>query len=162
AADGKAEVIGTDDSWLPYRARAWNRGVKEINSLVGSTEVYDANADPVDWMATEFDDSKWEEAFVIPPRQSDWSLLEARDVPMMREEEVFPVQVVETGEVIDQSTPAQVDIPELLNEEVHLPLENAVVKGAGELLRRDSQPAEFQSKFVQEKGIRAPYIIVDF
>ena len=159
---GQSEVIGTDDTWRVSPARAWARTAKPIDPLSGSTEVYDANADPVDWMATDFDDSGWDRAWVIPQPDLEWFLLEPRETPLMEERETFPVRIIKVGEVIDQARPGQVDIPELLQSEVHLPLEHAQVKNPDGVLRNDGQPAVFQGKDVEEKGIRAPCIILDF
>ncbi|MDQ3667917.1 MAG: glycoside hydrolase family 78 protein [Acidobacteriota bacterium] len=160
--DGQFQLIGTDDSWLLYPARAWDREVELINVLVGSTEIYNATADPADWMETNFNDASWERAWVIPQRALEWVFLEPRDIPLMREREIFPTKIVKMAEVIDLSNRGQRDIPEFLNGEIHFPLENALAQNANALLRNDNQPAVFQSKFARVEGIRAPVIIVDF
>jgi hypothetical protein len=159
---GQRETIGTDSQWRLRQANAWNRKAQLINVLVGSTEVFDASADPVNWMSVDFDDSAWESALVIPQRSQPWVLLEARNIPMMQEREVFPTRIVKVGEVIDQGFPRQTNIPDLLNEEQHLVLENAIARNPDAVLKHDGHWAEFQGKFALEKGIRAPYLIVDF
>ena len=161
-ADGSTEIVGTDDSWRVCPARGWNRDVDLVNTLVGSNEVYDAGADPVDWMAIDFDESGWEAAWVVPQRELEWFLLEAREIPLLREREVFPARVVTVGEVIDMGHPGQTDIPELLNQEIHFPLEHAVSKDPEALLRNDGRAAEFRGRCAAEQGIRAPYLILDF
>ena len=61
-----------------------------INSLLGSTEVFDANTDPTDWMSVNFDDSDWEPAWELPTSDLEWFLLEARELPMLLERNRFP------------------------------------------------------------------------
>ena len=71
-AQGVTRTIGTDEAWRLAPAKAWRRDVDHIVYLVGNTEVYDANADPTDWMAVDFDDSAWTPAWVIPLEQVQW------------------------------------------------------------------------------------------
>ncbi len=161
-ADGKKQIIGTDETWGIYRAKAWDRDVKLINILVGSTEIYNAAADPANWMETDFSDASWEKAFVVPQREMPWVLLEKRDIPFMREREIFPTKIVKVSEVIDMGNRGQKDIPEFLFSETHLPLEKATAENVGAILSKDNQPAVFESRFAEEKGFRAPVITVDF
>ena len=104
--DGASEVCGTDSRWKLRPATAWNRDVPPLEGTFGSPEVYDASADPPDWMRVEFDDSDWPPAWEIPPRELDWFLLEPRSTPLLREREVRPTRLVTVGEVIDQEPPA--------------------------------------------------------
>ena len=97
AAGGARRVTGSSGEWRVRPAKGWNRTVEQINPFVGMLEAYDANQDPPDWTAADFDDSGWERAYVIPWRMSPWSYLEARQTPMMREREVFPARVVQTA-----------------------------------------------------------------
>ena len=160
--NGDDLTVATDADWRVQPANAWDRGVDDINILVGATEVYDANADPVDWMAPEFDDTGWQPAWVIPPEDIEWFLMEAREIPLMREVESLPARIVTVGETIDLGRPGQVDIPELLNQETHFPLEHATADNVAAVLRGDSTAAELQGRFADEQGIRAPFIILDF
>ena len=159
---GISQTIGTDDSWRIYRSRAWDRETKLINILVGSTEIYNAAADPLTWMNTDFDDASWERAFVIPQRALEWVLLEKRDIPFMREREIFPTKIVKVAEVMDMGNRGQKDIPEFLHSEIPLPLEKAMAQNVNAILRNDNQSAVFESNFAQEKGFRAPVITLDF
>lgn len=158
---GETKILGTDHFWRVHPAQGWNRRVKGVACPIGCT-VYDAGADRADWMTTSFDDSDWEEASVIPDVELEWVLLEARDIPMMQVHESFPQQLIEIGEVIDVGLPGQTDIKALLNAEIHFPLETAVARQPKAVLQRDGRSAEFQGTFTGAKGIRAPYIILDF
>ncbi len=161
-ADGQSGVIATDQAWRVQPARSWRRDVELVNSLVGWTEVYDASADPVDWFAPDFDDSAWRCAWVLPPDEMEWTLLEERETPLLEEREAFPSRLVTVGEVIDLGNRRQSDIPGLLDTEPHFPLEHARAENAAAVLVGDGSAAQLQGRFAHEHGIRAPYLILDF
>ena len=160
-ADGATSTIGTDASWRVRPANAWDRTIKVIHSLVGPPEVYDAAADPPDWMQPEFDDSDWDAAWEVPTRDYDWVLLEARETALLDEREVFPARVAATGEVIEESRGAVRDLPERLVQEVHFPLEHAVIENADALMGPDGV-TEMRGVFARGHGIRSPFIVLDF
>lgn len=159
-SSGHIETIGTNSSWRVCPAQGWDRSGTGVNPTLCT--VYDASKDPSNWMNVDFDDSAWEEAYVIPPVSLEWVLLEGRDTPMMEEHESFPQRIIEVGEVIDFGLRGQTDIFEVLNTEIHFPAEHAVIKSPDAVLRNDGRKAEFQGKFAGVKGIRAPYLILDF
>ena len=173
--DGASEVIGTDSRWKLRPATAWNRDVPPLKGTFGSPEVYDASADPPDWMRVEFDDSDWSPAWEIPPRELDWFLLEPRSTPLLREREVLPTRVVTVGEVIDQEPPAfayspptrhrrraRLDVARLLAAEIRLPLEHARAERPEAVLTGDASAAVFQGALVAGHGIRQPFLVLDF
>ncbi len=160
--DGSSKTIATDSTWRVRPAKAWNRDVGLINRLVGSIEIFDAAADPADWMAPEFNDASWEPAFTVPQREREWFLLEASELPRMRETKTFPTRVVTMGEVIDMGRAGQTDVPELLYQEIHFPLEHAIAVDTDALLRGDAAEAELQGRFARQHGVRTPYVILDF
>lgn len=161
AFDGSTTVLGTDESWCLIPACGWDRTAKMINVLVGTTEIYDARVDPPDWMGLDFDDSGWTPATVLPDSELDWVVMEARYTPLLEEREAFPDKIVEVGEVIDQGRLGQTDIPELLFQEAHFTLENAVVHDIDAMLG-DQGESELQGRFLRGEGIRVPYVILDF
>ncbi|MGQ9631715.1 MAG: hypothetical protein ACUVXI_15600 [bacterium] len=149
------------------QARGWSRDVELISSCVGVTEVYDANLDPLDWMEPGFDDSGWDQAYVILGKDSPWGYLEARQTPLMREEEIFPTKVVKVGEVMELSRLAAGQVPERLETEPYYPLQYATIRNVDALLKADGQTAELQSSPYKpgdpvDKGVRSLYVIVDF
>ena len=168
ASDGNTQVIGTDGAWRVRPAQAWNRDVGLVNSNVGVTEVCDANADPPDWMELGFDDSGWEHAYVIPNTASPCSYLEPRQTPMMQEEEVFAVRVVEVGEIMELTRMASpIQVPERLAAEPHFPQQYTRMDNVDALLRADGQVAQLQSSPYRpgdpvDKGVRSPYVVIDF
>ena len=158
----EVQTIGTDSEWRIQPARAWNRKVGQMNWLLGCNEVFNANNDPLDWMAPGFDDSTWAPAHVIPSRLWEWTLLEEREIPLLKETEQNPESIVVVGEVIDQARLINIDIAQLLNEEIHFTLEHAIAKNPTAVLGSDAAHAEFQGRFAMQNGIRVPFIIVDF
>jgi len=170
---GTPRVIGTDQSWRVRQAEGWRRDVGLINDAVGVTEAYDANRDPSDWMSPDFDDSTWKQAFVIPERACPWSYLEARQTPMLEETEVFPVRVVQTGEVQEifgAGSPqilSVTQIPERLQVEPHLPLQYTRIINPDWVLASDGRSAELEGTPLKQgesfkNGGRSPFVIVDF
>ena len=159
--DGATSTIGTDSAWRVRPAKAWDRTIKVIHSLVGPPEVFDAAADPPDWMQPDFDDGDWDAAWEVPTRDYDWVLLEARETALLDEREVFPARVSATGEVIEESRGAVRDLPERLVQEVHFPLEHAVIENVDALMGPDGV-SELRSTFARGHGIRSPFIVLDF
>jgi alpha-L-rhamnosidase len=108
-SNGLRQIIGTDDQWRVRHALGWRRMDSHDytdlgfanNGQIAVTEVYNANLDPPNWQAPDFDDSQWEHAYVIPESLSPSSYLEPRQTPLMRETEVAPVKVVKVGEVLE-------------------------------------------------------------
>ena len=173
--DGTGDVLGSDSHWKLRPATAWNRDVPPLEGTFGSPEVYDASADPPDWMRVEFDDSAWAPAWEIPPRELDWFLLEPRSTPLLREREVLPARLVTVGEVIDQEPPAfpyapptkqrlrsRLDVARLLAAELRLPLEHACAERPEAVLSGDDTAAVFQGALVAGHGIRQPFLVLDF
>ena len=182
--DESQRVIGTGKDWRLRHAQAWRRDVELINMAVGITEVYNANLDPPDWVDPNFDDSGWEQAYVIPDVDCPWAYLEARRTPMMREEEVFPVQVVKVGEVVEiarivngfrERSPRITDVAERLASDLYFPLDHAKIEDLEAVLKADGKSARVQSfPFGKEETAHSgqrqlddlekwsPYIIVDF
>jgi hypothetical protein len=159
------QVVGTGPDWAVREAEGWQREIPPINPLQGFPELYDASKDPVDWAETSFDDSGWQKAAVVPESERPWVRLEPRDVPFMREKEVFPKRVVDAGEVIELPVGGY-DIGDrvydLLMKEIHLPLEHARIEDRDAVLARDGRAARLQARYVRGDGIRDPYLLVDF
>jgi len=76
-------TLATDGSWKCLRATAWRRDLPCLMSHFGFWEECHLDKIPVEWTAIRFDDSTWDDAFVIgkapcPP----WTRLIARDIPL--------------------------------------------------------------------------------
>jgi len=145
---------------------AWRRDVGHVSQhqgALGMTEVYNANL-----ALLSFDDSSWEPARLIPDSASPWTYLEPRQTPLMVEKEIFPVRVVKMGEVMDlQRMALDSEVPERLTGEPHYPTQYARIVNPEAILRADGETAQLQSAPYQkgdplDKGVRCPYLIVDF
>lgn len=161
-AEDNTFVVGTDAEWRLLPAEGWRRDVLQIKKRKGSTEIYDGSADPVDWNKVEFDDSGWEKSCFAPEAARPWINMESRYTPLMDEREVFPARVVKVGEAVNDALGSSTGIPELLNSEIHLPLEVASIENARTALISTGGPALLQSGFEEGIGVRDPFIIVDF
>ena len=168
AGDGTRTTMGTDGQWRVRPAQGWRRDVGLVSVTVGVTEVYDARADPPDWHATGFDDDAWEPAQVIAEQMASWAYLEPRQTPMLQEVDEHPARVVEQGEIIELSRmAADVQVPERLAVEPHLPLQHARIDRPGNALAAGGEPALLQRCSYRpgddpRQGVRSPYLIFDF
>ena len=162
SADGAVQSIGTDESWRLRPARGWQRELEAPDYLIGAPDIFDATRDPSDWMNLGYDDSDWDPAQRIHHTDIEWFLLEARDIPMLAEKEIFPARLTKVGEVIDLARSRERSVAALLFSEMQLPLELASADNPESLLANDGQAATFQSGYKVGSGIRAPYVIVDF
>ncbi|MAE61143.1 MAG: hypothetical protein CMJ49_07285 [Planctomycetaceae bacterium] len=168
--DGPRTIIGTDERWRVRPAEAWQRDARPTGGALGVTEVYDARADPVDWMMPEFDDSTWASAQVVPASAGEWCSRPApRHVPFLLEDEARPARVLGTGEVLEiERARTTVDIPELMAREIHQELQYARLDNA-EALTADDE-ADFTVAATSPhalgddvfNGIHDPIVLLDF
>ena len=162
-AGGATHVSGTGPDWRLLPSPAWDRRTPLVNcGMIGSNEIYNAAADIPDWTGVGFDDSEWTRPWLVPLAEKPWHLLEARDIPLMRETDVPPARVALVGELIDMANARQSDIYQLILEGLHFPLEHATAENVEAVLNSGPDAARFQGVFVPRKGIRAPYVILDF
>ena len=161
-SSGKQVTICTDSDWRVRPAQGWRRDVQPINSGVGVTEVYDANIDNPDWMQPQFNDKEWEQGVIIPPTSTPWCRPLPRDIPMLVEQEMFPEKVLQVGESLEAA--GEVNIAEILSKEVHESLKQARFGNADAVLKDDKSVAIIATtqRSDTEKGIRVPFILLDF
>jgi hypothetical protein len=164
-SSGQEQIAcATDRTWRVRQARAWRQnGVR-----AGVQEVYDANAEIPGWTAADFDDSGWQTAEEIKPMDTPWGYLERRQTPMMRETEISPARIVERGEVLEIAWRlGETAAAQRLALEPHLPLRYTTIDNAEDVMKPDGHTARLRSspyRFGEEleKGIRSPYLILDF
>ena len=98
-SDGKITTITTDEAW---RANDKTRfGLSpEIPDLLPGKHMWssiadniDARKDTGDWSSPGFDDSQWTQPYPIDG--SLWGLLKPRSIPLLRELEVTPLEIIE-------------------------------------------------------------------
>ena len=112
---GASRIVASDATWKVLPSSGWRRDVTNVSLWQGiNTEIHDASRDPQDWMATDFDDSSWENAFVTShentwddsAKRSCWSYLEPRITPLLRDRDITPVNVVTMGETVPGPSPS--------------------------------------------------------
>lgn len=120
--DGKPQVV-TDATWKVAENGAYAGGSPRISCQQGWVEDFDARLEPPHnmteddnpatameavtpepylplWYTPEFDDTEWEDATVLGPAGMEpWTSLRPRDIPLLIEEPLTPVAVLETRRV---------------------------------------------------------------
>lgn len=98
---GKERLIKTDSSWKTHAHIGYRRNSMRINCQQGWAEVYDAGNAVDRWQFPEFDDSSWEDAIQIGEYgMAPWTGLQPRDIPMPREDEVYPKRIEKISKVL--------------------------------------------------------------
>lgn len=95
-ADGKREIIGTDEEW-----RTRQSAVKLAN--VYGSEIYDARDYPDGWDSAGFDDGSWDKALIVSENSSPRGELSAQGQPpvvIARTYEAISMRESESGSVI--------------------------------------------------------------
>lgn len=93
--DGEKIQILTDESWRIKWSDAWDPATPRMNIMRGFIEHFDATREPLGWQQADFDDSTWAAAEILGPVGiAPWTSLIERDIPFLREKEVFPREIV--------------------------------------------------------------------
>ncbi|MDD5728023.1 MAG: alpha-L-rhamnosidase C-terminal domain-containing protein, partial [Victivallales bacterium] len=162
AADGQTVIIGSDETWRVKHHEAYCRDVDIVNIYQGTpNEIYDANREINSWQCPDYDDSNWEMAAVTEDYQ--WRYLEPRMTPQLKERKVFPKRLVRCGEVGNyMGAFSEKQIPERLTYEENFPLKKCLLKFSESLLSRDGVPVILQSKNINKRQRRDPFLVLDF
>ena len=92
------EIVATDETWRVLPANDWDFSSAPICPGGGFQEVYDSRKKPVGWNVVGFDDSAWEQAYVIGEIGcKPWVNLVARQIPPLMEMTLRPQQVLAYG-----------------------------------------------------------------
>ena len=190
--EGREEpiIICTDERWRVKVSEAWSPRTLH-NTHWDYSEVYDARKEPPGWTQPDFKDDDWETPFLLdtqdvgrltvwrdvplPPHThtEPYFSLEPRDIPMMREEEIRPVKVVDKGEVEEiMSVEENLDVALEMALESNKPLRTCRIEGAENLLTEGAPPTviENQSRsaeilwedFEGIPTVKDAYIVLDF
>jgi alpha-L-rhamnosidase len=91
--DGSIELpertisLNTPDGWFCRPAAGWRKDVARLSIQLGFQEHFDANADPPDWMAPDYESAEaagWQTPFDIGPvGVHPWTSMEPRGVPLL-------------------------------------------------------------------------------
>lgn len=177
ASSNGQKIIGSDATWKTRTITGYRRDKELLNGLDGRLiEIFDATKDPADWMNLDFNDSSWEDAYLIDPwsGSSCWSSLEPRMTPLLHEEEMLPEAIITVGEaralIWNPSWTAVKDIhvSMRLAYEPHYPLRYAKAENVKALLggkgaaHFQSLPLTYGTNQNSAQGTRDPFIILDF
>ncbi len=101
--DGAIDVAGapisvhTPEGWLCRTAAAWRKDVARTTIQLGFQEHFDANNDPINWMAPDYvaaEDQGWQPPFEIGPVGCHpWLCMEDRGIPLLAQH-IEPFQAV--------------------------------------------------------------------
>jgi len=138
--NGDLVTIATDDTWRVKPGDDWDFGSARMFWTIGFQEVYDSRHKPVGWNVVGFDDSKWEEPEVIGEAGCEpWLELVPRQIPRLREWEVFPERVLKCGRILPVDEPG-LDIATRMQSE-KTSAEPGCVKYASHLLDSSGETA---------------------
>lgn len=148
--NGDELTIVTDQTWKVKAADDWDFGSVRMGEALGYQELYDSRRKPVGWNVVGFDDSTWEPAHVIG--QADADAMVPRQIPPLKEWDVYPRAVLDCGVVTPIDDPS-LDIATRIHRESVRSDEN-VIKYRNELLR----PGEC----AVISSVQDCYVILDF
>lgn len=143
-------VFGTDETWRVKSGDDWDFGSRRMSPGAGFQEVYDSRRKPVGWNVAGFDDSGWDLPNVVDGSSEQ---LVPRQIPRLRESEVFPESVLKRGVVFPVDEPS-LDVATRMRGERTEPAPS-VVRYASSLLRVGGDAA------VVEPG-RDAFVTIDF
>lgn len=147
-------ITATDETWRVMPASEWDSSSEQMFWTIGFQEVYDSRKKPVGWNVVGFDDSAWQEPDVIGDVGVEpWLEMVQRQIPALREQEIFPEKVIESGSFARNDDPALDAATRMYSEKTSL--ERGLVKRERNLLARGNGVAEI----AQGKDA---YIVLDF
>lgn len=150
----KTQIIATDETWRVLPARDWDSSSAQMFWTTGFQEVYDSRNKPVGWNVVGHDAAGWENACVVGEVGCEpWISLVPRQIPPLKEWEVFPQQVLSVGMVTPNGDPSLDIANRMYAEATHE--DPGAIKYAKELLRQAGGVA------VVNPGESA-YIVLDF
>ena len=115
--NGNSIIIGTDETWKVKPAVDWDFNSAQMFWTVGFQEVYDSRKKPVGWNVVGYDDTDWQEPEIIGEVGIEpWTTLIPRQIPHLKETEVFPESILKYGSVVPVDA-SELDIATLMYRE---------------------------------------------
>ena len=161
----KKYIIKSDDSWCAKENPCWNRKSVRSSVQTGYSEVYDSRLEMENWKSLQFNDSKWQKAITIGhPPIKPWTEMLERDIPFLREKNILPQTVIETG-----ICPQTIDLNDIekiaynIDLELHLPDDAEKTKKARNIVEGWNKQKTKNAFLTIPKCIdKSYYIVVDF
>ena len=140
-------VVKTDSTWQVRQSRAWEKNAPVITEQLGFQEIYNAANTT----------GRWENASSLGrPPVKYWPLMRERDIPYLEEQQVFPENIIETGEITAKNISYK-KIAENIMQEPHQKNSGDHICNAGAVLKNNDLYA-----LVKPVKNRDLYIIIDF
>ena len=179
---GKKIAIASDESWKVKPSRAWYRNLPRMDIQLGFQEIYDMNKAPEGWPQAGFNDSRWQDATVVGPVGTPpWKLI-PREIPFLTEDQIYPVEVLETGAADASQVKLSRNISLVQSREKREKGVKGVFTNAKSLVRRPriddllgsdlmkpgGQPVELTNAGAEDtvvkplRGGRSGYMVLDF
>ncbi|RLD08554.1 MAG: hypothetical protein DRI44_09680 [Chlamydiae bacterium] len=167
-------VIKTDDTWRAKKSPAWQQNTYSYlpNRVTPFQEVFDARLEPPNWKEISFDNNCWLHSTIIagmihdqPPCAGPWAKLVPRDIPFMKNENVFAKKIEKIEEnlqLANRSRPTDLS-PGL--SMVGKPIKYSKVENAENLLNENGVTivqSSLNHKNLDFDGIYSPAIVLDF
>lgn len=152
--DDEPITIGTDETWKVKPGDEWDLNSTQMFWTIGFQEIYDSRKKPVGWNVVGFDDSGWQSPQVLGEMGiKPWTSLVPRQIPLLREWEVFPERVMECGYIERVDNPA-LDVATRMYSEQTKP-DSSIIKYPKAML------TAYDDTAVIDPGVDK-YIVLDF
>lgn len=134
------QIIATDETWRVHPGQDWDFNSAQMFWTIGFQEVYDSRKKPVGWNVVGFDDNAWEQAYVVGEVGcKPWTSLIPRQIPPLREWQVFPKEIIKCGKVTPIDDPA-LDIANRMYREP-IEIDTGIIKYPKEMLSASGEVA---------------------
>ena len=138
----------TDESWRVCAA-PWEP-IQAHSAHSDRVEVFDAQREPLQRHAPDFDDSQWEKAFVVAEAGSakfPYRELEASPLPHYQRTVVPPKKIELAGEVLEVLGDTKLSAGIQMATEIPRPLKHCRITGVENLLTAGGDPAVVENQF---------------
>ena len=185
-SDQSEESIITDSSWDVLESPAWDRNSPKMDDMTYA-EIFDADREPVNWMAPGFSARNWLPAEMVGADEGvrqwirspssakvlPWSQLVPRAIPQLVREAFSPKAIINAGEVLEVAEPnsldiagARADIAVRMSLEEILPFRYTAIKNPEALLGVVDGPAVMNPmddaiSYDDFEGVHDPTITLD-
>jgi alpha-L-rhamnosidase len=108
---GRTLRVATDASWKTRPHAGYERASIRNYPQQGWSEIFDAGALDPAWVSRDFDDSAWADAVPVRRESDVWKrTLQARDIPPLREDAVYPRRIFGSRLVRTHGAPVTLDL----------------------------------------------------
>ncbi len=104
-------IVETDAAWRTSRHLGQHPRSPRMSCQHAFAEYVDASAWDHSWISSDYDDGEWTDAVVLGPvGMEPWTALKPRDIPMLKDETVYPVRVESLAKVRSFKLSTAIDV----------------------------------------------------